>query len=113
MLTLQLPEEEIKVKFKFAEREDGIRTTTCEMFDSQKNCLVESVASCNPKDHFSRVEGRKYAFNKAVWSLSWAMFGVAPYQNYSLNIRDEDVPLSKKWRKEMWNAYFALPMKTR
>ena len=106
MLTLKTSGRDFQVSFKFGQTEDEIRTTECKIF-TDGELAVCGTTYCNPKDNFSRVEGRKRSFEKAVNSLTDPLFGD---KVYSLDGTWES---NHQLRTELWNAYFALPMKTR
>ena len=106
MLTLKTSGRDFQVSFKFGQTEDVVRTTECKIF-AEGELAVHCTAYCNPKDNFSRVEGRKHSFERAVNCLADPLFGE---KDYSLMGTADS---NKQLRAELWNAYFALPMKTR
>ena len=106
MLTLKTSGRDFQVSFKFGQTEDAVRTTECKVFTDGEE-ILHCKAFCNPKDNFYRVEGRKHSFDRAVRLLTDPMFDE---RDYSV---DHTPQSNKRLRTELWNAYFALPMKTR
>ena len=97
MFTLNTSKGDFKVGFKFDRDSKGVRTTDCNIYDQEEKIVGRGWAECSPKDNFSKMKGRKVSFGRALEDAGDLLF------------ETED----KSWRTEMWNAYFALDMKTR
>lgn len=112
MLIVQLPTKRIGITFRHLKVDTlkhGVpmetRVTHCgiwELPDEDKEAikLTYGVATCSPKDNFSKEKGRKCALTRAL------LQGDHEFNNYDLNgeLKPNWVDI-KESREMIWNAY--------